>query len=132
MPKQFNPPAKTVFLPFIYFCPQIHQFLQNSIQSMKALVPIIITLFSLSQDVSALQILSKSKIQKCEKVSDSKDPLNCTSKIILDLAVPSESVSVCMYVVRISRFKDHHLWVFFLAFVRCCRRVGGRRRWWRR
>ncbi|XP_057775732.1 protein HAPLESS 2 isoform X1 [Salvia miltiorrhiza] len=58
---------------------------------MKTLILISIALFSLSGDILALQILSKSKLEKCEKVSDSDEPLNCTSKIILDLAVPSES-----------------------------------------
>ncbi|KAK4422671.1 protein HAPLESS 2 [Sesamum alatum] len=57
---------------------------------MKSLILLAITFFSLSIDVSALQILSKSKVKKCEKVSES-DGLNCTSKIVLDLAVPSES-----------------------------------------
>ncbi|KAI3453663.1 hypothetical protein Pfo_010326 [Paulownia fortunei] len=57
---------------------------------MKSLILIAITFFSLSQNVSAFQILSKSKLEKCEKVSES-DGLNCTSKIVLDLAVPSES-----------------------------------------
>ncbi|KAG6405757.1 hypothetical protein SASPL_133351 [Salvia splendens] len=58
---------------------------------MKTLILLSIALFSLSGDILALQILSKSKLEKCQKVSDSDDPLNCTSKIILDLAVPSES-----------------------------------------
>nr|XP_009630067.1 protein HAPLESS 2-like [Nicotiana tomentosiformis] len=58
---------------------------------MKPLVLLILfTLFFLLQYASAVQILSKSKLQKCEKVSDS-NRLNCTNKIIIDLAVPSES-----------------------------------------
>ncbi|CAN4077796.1 unnamed protein product [Withania somnifera] len=52
--------------------------------------PLFFTLFLLLQYTSSIQILSKSKLQKCEKVSDSNS-LNCTSKIIIDLAVPSES-----------------------------------------
>lgn len=42
--------------------------------------------------VTGTQILSKSKLDKCEKTSDF-DTLNCTRKIVLDLAVPSGSVS---------------------------------------
>ncbi|KAF8379435.1 hypothetical protein HHK36_028870 [Tetracentron sinense] len=40
--------------------------------------------------VFGVQILSKSKLDKCEKVSDS-DKLNCRKKIVLNMAVPSES-----------------------------------------
>ncbi|KAM5572577.1 protein HAPLESS 2 [Rosa sericea] len=39
-------------------------------------------------DVVGVQILSKSKLEKCEKTSDSGD-LNCTKKIVLNMAVPS-------------------------------------------
>ncbi|CAK9141838.1 unnamed protein product [Ilex paraguariensis] len=42
------------------------------------------------QSIFGLQILSKSKLEKCEKVSDSRS-LNCTTKILIDMAVPSES-----------------------------------------
>ncbi|KAJ0104526.1 hypothetical protein Patl1_18688 [Pistacia atlantica] len=42
------------------------------------------------QGVVALQILSKSKLAKCEKRSES-DGLNCTTKIVLNMAVPSGS-----------------------------------------
>ena len=66
---------------------------------MKTLILCSIALFSLSGDILALQILSKSKLEKCEKVSHSDDPLNCTSKIILDLAVPSESVSLFLHLL---------------------------------
>ncbi|XP_056174592.1 protein HAPLESS 2 [Syzygium oleosum] len=41
--------------------------------------------------VSGVEILSKSKLDKCEKTSASDDNLNCTKKIVLDLAVPSGS-----------------------------------------
>ncbi|KAJ8555731.1 hypothetical protein K7X08_013227 [Anisodus acutangulus] len=51
--------------------------------------PLLLILFLL-QYASAVQILSKSKLKKCEKVSDSNS-LNCTNKIIINLAVPSES-----------------------------------------
>ncbi|XP_009782609.1 protein HAPLESS 2-like isoform X1 [Nicotiana tabacum] len=57
---------------------------------MKPLVLLILFTLFLLQYASAVQILSKSKLQKCEKVSDS-NRLNCTNKIIIDLAVPSES-----------------------------------------
>ncbi|PKI65310.1 hypothetical protein CRG98_014274 [Punica granatum] len=40
--------------------------------------------------VTGTQILSKSKLDKCEKTSES-DSLNCTRKIVLNLAVPSGS-----------------------------------------
>ncbi|XP_071686872.1 protein HAPLESS 2-like [Rutidosis leptorrhynchoides] len=43
-------------------------------------------------NIACVQILSKSKLEKCEKVSGNiNDPLNCTKKIVIDLAVPSES-----------------------------------------
>ncbi|XP_073285598.1 protein HAPLESS 2 isoform X1 [Primulina huaijiensis] len=57
---------------------------------MKLFVLTAIAIFSLSKYAHATQILSKSTIQKCEKISES-DELNCTSKIVLDLSVPSES-----------------------------------------
>ncbi|KAL4570816.1 hypothetical protein LXL04_026479 [Taraxacum kok-saghyz] len=38
----------------------------------------------------SVQLLSKSKLQKCEKVSNDA-PLNCTKKVIVNMAVPSES-----------------------------------------
>ncbi|KAI3414678.1 HAP2-GCS1 domain-containing protein [Psidium guajava] len=41
--------------------------------------------------VSGVEILSKSKLDKCQKTSASDDNLNCTKKIVLDLAVPSGS-----------------------------------------
>ncbi|RAL52657.1 hypothetical protein DM860_007425 [Cuscuta australis] len=41
--------------------------------------------------VSSIQILSKSKLQKCEKGSGSDQQLNCTNKILINLAVPSDS-----------------------------------------
>lgn len=42
-------------------------------------------------DVVGVQILSKSKLEKCEKTSDSGE-LNCTKKIVLNMAVPSGAV----------------------------------------
>ncbi|KAL9239544.1 hypothetical protein vseg_013854 [Gypsophila vaccaria] len=41
--------------------------------------------------VEALQILSKSKLEKCEKSSDNQGDLNCTRKILINLAIPSNS-----------------------------------------
>ncbi|QCD91634.1 Generative cell specific-1 [Vigna unguiculata] len=40
--------------------------------------------------VSGIQIISKSKLEKCEKNSDSNN-LNCTTKIVVNMAVPSGS-----------------------------------------
>uniref|UniRef100_A0A2C9WAN1 Generative cell specific-1/HAP2 domain-containing protein n=1 Tax=Manihot esculenta TaxID=3983 RepID=A0A2C9WAN1_MANES len=42
-------------------------------------------------DVVGVEILSKSKLEKCEKGSDC-DALNCTAKIVLNMAVPSGSI----------------------------------------
>lgn len=50
---------------------------------------IILVSFSLPI-VSNVQILSKSKLEKCEKVSDSSS-LNCSKRILVDMAVPSEA-----------------------------------------
>ncbi|XP_058224676.1 protein HAPLESS 2 isoform X2 [Rhododendron vialii] len=52
---------------------------------------IVFSLFlSPHHSVSGTQILSKSKLEKCEKVSDSAT-LNCSTKIVLNMAVPGES-----------------------------------------
>ncbi|RYQ79857.1 hypothetical protein Ahy_Scaffold1g106648 isoform C [Arachis hypogaea] len=40
---------------------------------------------------AAVQIISKSKLEKCEKNSNSDDNLNCTTKIVVNMAVPSGS-----------------------------------------
>ncbi|KAK3001970.1 hypothetical protein RJ639_020500 [Escallonia herrerae] len=53
-------------------------------------VMIIIVSSSLHHSTAGVQILSKSKLEKCEKVSDSGG-LNCTAKVVIDLAVPSGS-----------------------------------------
>ncbi|XP_027182468.1 protein HAPLESS 2 [Coffea eugenioides] len=58
----------------------LYQFLVLLITSSLSLHPI-----------STIQILSKSKLVKCEKTSDSIDNLNCTQKVVIDLAVPNES-----------------------------------------
>ncbi|KAK1586624.1 hypothetical protein Q3G72_004329 [Acer saccharum] len=44
----------------------------------------------LTERAVGVQILSKSKLEKCEKSTDT-DNLNCTTKIVLNLAVPSGS-----------------------------------------
>ncbi|XP_061973822.1 protein HAPLESS 2 [Populus nigra] len=41
--------------------------------------------------VQSIEILSKSKLERCEKASDSDNDLNCTRKIVLNMAVPSGS-----------------------------------------
>ncbi|KAL8524545.1 hypothetical protein ACS0TY_014231 [Phlomoides rotata] len=80
---------------------------------MKSLILIAFTFFSVSsEDASALEILSKSKLEKCEKVSES-DGLNCTSKILLDLAVPSGSsgreASLVAEVVEAEENSSNHM-----------------------
>ncbi|KAL6544038.1 Transcriptional activator [Orobanche gracilis] len=73
------------------FSPQKENPLIHSSEvAMKSLILFAFTFILLSRNVSALQLVSKSKLEKCEKVSES-DGLNCNSKIVLDLAVPGES-----------------------------------------
>ncbi|CAH8343150.1 unnamed protein product [Eruca vesicaria subsp. sativa] len=48
------------------------------------------TLLGVLNKVDGVQILSKSKLEKCEKTNDSGS-LNCSTKIVLNLAVPSGS-----------------------------------------
>ncbi|KAM1050419.1 hypothetical protein ACFX13_032893 [Malus domestica] len=52
------------------------------------LILICVVHFLTPNEVVAVQILSKSKLEKCEKNSDSGN-LNCTKKIVLNMAVPS-------------------------------------------
>ncbi|KAA3460159.1 protein HAPLESS 2 isoform X1 [Gossypium australe] len=47
-----------------------------------------------ASDVVSIQILSKSKLEKCVKSTDSHHELNCTIKIVINMAVPSGSSSV--------------------------------------
>ena len=49
--------------------------------------------------VVGIQIISKSKLEKCEKNSNSDDNLNCTTKIVLNMAVPSGSVIVLVFIL---------------------------------
>ncbi|KAK8483800.1 hypothetical protein V6N11_030569 [Hibiscus sabdariffa] len=51
----------------------------------------IITLFFIQNKVISVEILSKSKLEKCEKRTGSDDKLNCTTKIVINMAVPSGS-----------------------------------------
>ncbi|XVF10664.1 hypothetical protein REPUB_Repub07fG0201900 [Reevesia pubescens] len=51
----------------------------------------IFSLLFLQNVVDSVQILSKSKLEKCEKSTDSNDKLNCTTKIVINMAVPSGS-----------------------------------------
>ena len=60
--------------------------------------------FLATHDVVGVQILSKSKLEKCERNSAS-DSLNCTKKIVLNMAVPSGSVRPL--------YKTLNLWGFF-------------------
>ncbi|XP_038875720.1 protein HAPLESS 2 [Benincasa hispida] len=46
--------------------------------------------FLATQHIAGIQILSKSKLEKCERNSGS-DSLNCTKKIVLNMVVPSGS-----------------------------------------
>nr|XP_048320613.1 protein HAPLESS 2 isoform X2 [Ziziphus jujuba var. spinosa] len=43
------------------------------------------------RNVMGIEILSKSKLEKCQRNSDDSDDLNCTKKIVLNMAVPSGS-----------------------------------------
>lgn len=58
----------------------------------KHIVPVIwfLGILVVLQGTFGVQILSKSKLEKCQRNSDS-DKLNCTKKIVLNLAVPSGS-----------------------------------------
>ncbi|KAJ4950041.1 hypothetical protein NE237_026873 [Protea cynaroides] len=53
-------------------------------------VPLVLVFlcFLIFNCVTGVEILSKSKLERCEKVSDS-DKLNCTKKILVNMAVPS-------------------------------------------
>lgn len=82
----------------------------------------------LIHSTSSVQILSKSKLQKCEKQDSSSSNLNCTSKIVINLAVPSESVTFSPLIICIICV----CW-FLLMFVMF--RVGEKpllwQNWWR-
>ncbi|XP_057978351.1 protein HAPLESS 2 [Malania oleifera] len=67
---------------------------QNMIvRTLTGLITAILCVFLVFLDLNyvfAAEILAKSKLEKCEKGSDS-DNLNCTKKIVLNMAVPSGS-----------------------------------------
>ncbi|RVW16347.1 putative NOT transcription complex subunit VIP2 [Vitis vinifera] len=84
-------------------------------ENQKKALALIITIIFLSINggsVYGVQILSKSKLEKCEKVSES-DNLNCTKKIILDMAVPSGSsggeASIVAEVVEVEENSTHKM-----------------------
>ncbi|XP_020202183.1 protein HAPLESS 2 [Cajanus cajan] len=61
--------------------------------ALRSYVTLIIFLLSfsfLASHVAGTQIISKSKLEKCEKNSNS-DNLNCTTKIVVNMAIPSDS-----------------------------------------
>jgi len=94
--------------------------------------PISITLFIfilscfLTLRATGVQIISKSKLEKCEKNSNS-DNLNCTTKIVVNMAVPSGSVNykashaVCTHFCLLMLFCDCAEWRRGLD---CCG-IGG-------
>ncbi|KAG4995027.1 hypothetical protein JHK82_031763 [Glycine max] len=59
--------------------------------ALRSAITLIIIFILSSFDVVGIQIISKSKLEKYEKNSNSDDNLNCTTKIILNMAVPSGS-----------------------------------------
>ena len=77
------------------------------VQSARFLICIFSLLF-LQNEIISVQILSKSKLEKCEKSTDSNDKLNCTTKIVIDMAVPSGSVS------KLHFYGDYIAVIFFL------------------
>jgi len=89
-----------------------------------ALIIFVLSCF-LALRVSGIQIISKSKLEKCEKNSDSNN-LNCTTKIVVNMAVPSGSVSykvrlVCKHFRLLMLFCDCAEW---RRGVDCCG-IGG-------
>ena len=61
--------------------------------ALRSAITLIIIFILSSFHVVGIQIISKSKLEKCEKNSNSDDNLNCTTKIVLNMAVPSGSVN---------------------------------------
>ncbi|KAL2581728.1 hypothetical protein AAZV13_15G200600 [Glycine max] len=59
--------------------------------ALRSAITLIIIFILSSFYVVGIQIISKSKLEKCEKNSNSDDNLNCTTKIVLNMAVPSGS-----------------------------------------
>lgn len=93
---------------------------------MKPLALTIFFAFYLSmQSVYSIQIISKSKLQKCEKASDSNQQLNCTNKIVIDLAVPSESVRNLFRYIYMRTYSSPDVIFEFLLFLA----IGAERKW---
>ncbi|KAF6154449.1 hypothetical protein GIB67_028341 [Kingdonia uniflora] len=63
---------------------------QNPHRSISSTIVILILFFLSFKIVLGVQILSKSKLEKCEKISDS-EMMNCSRKIVVNMAVPSGS-----------------------------------------
>lgn len=81
------------------------------------LVVAFIILVSLSLPIaSSVQILSKSKLEKCEKVSDSGS-LNCSKRILVDMAVPSEAVSILIFVDFVDFTLVYWKWKISLLYI---------------
>lgn len=75
----------------------------GKMQGIGGMIMLAMLLLNLLHDYGgeALQILSKSKLEKCEKTStdggsNNNANLNCTHKIIINMAIPSNSVS-CVF-----------------------------------
>ncbi|KAL5817777.1 hypothetical protein ACOSQ3_026155 [Xanthoceras sorbifolium] len=63
---------------------------EMEIPKLKGLLSLVFLCILRPESADGVQILSKSKLEKCEKRSNT-DNLNCTTKIVLNLAVPSGS-----------------------------------------
>lgn len=95
----------------------------------------LLVLFLRQEDFAgALEILSKSRLERCVKVSDS-DKLDCNKKVVVNVAVPSGSVRFC---VQRDVARDNHtfggvphcyllFWDLLSEWWRGvhCRRAGG-------
>ncbi|KAI4315374.1 hypothetical protein L6164_028190 [Bauhinia variegata] len=69
--------------------------MENSIKKMTVYTNVVFLIYCFlsclnSLHIAGVQIISKSKLEKCEKNSNS-DNLNCTKKIVVNMAVPSGS-----------------------------------------
>ncbi|XP_052211669.1 protein HAPLESS 2 isoform X5 [Diospyros lotus] len=89
-------PAKTaLYIPKLVPLASHFHSTGNQTKHSNRMRPLSLLLIIFSQFLSdhiafGAQILSKSKLQKCEKFSDSSS-LNCTAKIVVNMAIPSES-----------------------------------------
>lgn len=108
-------------------------------QSHSTLIIFFLVYSFLTFHVAGIQIISKSKLEKCEKNSNSDD-LNCTTKIVVSMAVPSGSVNHVYFVTFISKLINlatklllHLLYnnddcIEWRRGVDCCRIGGGGRK----